>query len=646
MTTNYKSLAFLLVCTVSNSLSAQTAEFDAASGYLTIPLLKLGADVYEQVRFQYDGALDFNVVDYAKKTESDAKTNATFDGSTLDLKVVKVGEEVYSNLEFAFESPLKFSITKVQEPKKISRTSLGNRTFKDWVDFNAVRSGLESEYKEKYNSWASNGDPAVQVDIDLDGDDDLFIATLYYPLDNLHDFERMVPIPSELWINTGNGDYEKKDTIITNGMPRFVHPRKVITADLNGDLFPEIIVGDQGWDGNAYGDGYTPGAPLVVIESSIDGSYNWKTIGGIGFHHGISAGDFDNDGDVDIFSIADVNGGLFLNDGLGEFKPTTILEKYKRNKFYNTVSADVDEDGYDDIVVLSNENAKPTILYQGLDGFTDYQALELPTIEGYGTINDAGFTDLNSDGVKDIVINATGDSSSSYYKGNAFYGVLLTEDREVGQIILIYKDESYSEDWVRFIRVEDINADGIDDIFSFNKSRNFVFLGDGGGNFERKYAAVSPEFRSWDIKADLNDDGYEDAITRQSSRYPDTVTYGSSEVFIDRRGRFLELPAIPDFPFTFKFAVGDLNSDGNSDLVATATNTSTGSNVGCAVGVYFLVGKELNSYKTVYADPESQTCYEPRLSDYDSDGDLDISTWGNVRITLINDGEGGFTLLE
>ena len=132
MTTNYKSLAFLLVCTVSNSLSAQTAEFDAASGYLTIPLLKVGADVYEQVRFQYDEELDFNVVDYAKKTESDAKTNATFDGATLDLKVVKVGEAVYSNLEFAFQSPLKFSITKVQEPNKISRTSLGNRSFKDF----------------------------------------------------------------------------------------------------------------------------------------------------------------------------------------------------------------------------------------------------------------------------------------------------------------------------------------------------------------------------------------------------------------------------------------------------------------------------------------------------------------------------------
>ena len=648
MITKCKTISALLVLIFSNNLSAQTAEFDTTSGYLTIPLLKLGADVYEQVRFQYDGNLDFNVVDFAKKTESDAKANATFDGSTLDLKVVKVGDAAYSNLEFAFKPPLKFSITKVQESKKISRTSLGNRISKDWVDYTTLRSGLESEYKEKYSSWSGNGDASINVDIDLDGDDDIFIATLYYSTNGTFNFDEMVPIPSELWINNGKGKYERDESIILNGMPRFVHPRNAITADLNGDLFPEIIVGDHGWDGNAYGDGYTPGASLVVIESSVDGSYNWKTIGGIGFHHGISAGDFDNDGDVDIFSIADVNGGLFLNDGLGEFKPTTILEKYKRPRFYNTVSTDVDEDGYDDIVVLSNENAKPTILYQGLNGFADYQALELPTIEGYGTINDAGFTDLNSDGVKDIVINATGDSSSTYYKGNAFYGVLLTENREVGQLILIYKDESYSEDWVRFIRVEDINADGNDDIFSFNKIRNFVFLGDGGGKFERKYAELSPEFRSWDIKVDLNNDGYQDVITRQNYLHPDTVTYGSEEEFIDKDERYLELPTIPDFPKTLKFAVGDLNSDGYSDLVATATNTSTGSQVGCAIGVHYLVGKELSNYQTVYSDQDSGICYEAKLLDIDSDGDKDITAQINkgIKVILINDGVGNFSLSD
>ena len=97
---------------------------------------------------------------------------------------------------------------------------------------------------------------------------------------------------------------------------------------------------------------------------------------------------------------------------------------------------------------------------------------------------------------------------------------------------------------------------------------------------------------------------------------------------------------IPAFEFTFKLTPGDLNADGYSDLVATATNTSTGSQVGCAIGIHFLVGKELSDYQTVYSDQDSGICYEAKLVDIDSDGDLDITTQINegAKLNLINDG--------
>jgi hypothetical protein len=642
MITKCKTISALLVLIFSNNLSAQTAEFDTTSGYLTIPLLKLGADVYEQVRFQYDGNLDFNVVDFAKKTESDAKTNATFDGSTLDLKVVKVGDAAYSNLEFAFKPPLKFSITKVQEPLPIGRTSLENRESEEWVEIITMRSYLKTEYVEKYNSFAVGADASVFLDIDLDGDDDLFVATIFWPKTGGYTLENYGKVSGEIWVNDGNGNFFLDDGTLIPDMPTFEHPRKIITTDLNGDLVPDIVIADHGFDADPF-----PGGRLVSMLSNIDGSHTTKYISE-GFHHGISAGDFDNDGDIDLYSVADRGGGLLLNDGIGNFSSSTKITGYqnKPNFIFNTVSADVDQDGLDDIVVLGNSwVTRPTILYQVQNAF---EAVNLPYREPYKKFLDAGFTDLNGDGVLDVILLSTGgdENGVNLYKGVGLTGVIMTRNRTPGEIIDIYYDETYTEQWFPFIRIEDVNDDGNDDIISIDKTRNFVLFGDGGGNFERKYADVSPEVRSWDIEFDINNDGFVDAITTESNAAPATITYGSDIEFVDRNERYLELESVPDFPKTFQFAVGDLNSDGNSDLVATATNTSTGSNVGCAVGVYFLVGKELNNYQTVYADPESQTCYEPRLSDYDSDGDLDISTWGSVRITLINDGEGGFTLLE
>ena len=645
MTTNYKSLAFLLVCTVSNSLSAQTAEFDTTSGYLTIPLLKLGADVYEQVRFQYDGELDFNVVDYAKKTESDAKTNATFDGSTLNLKVVKVGEAVYSNLEFKFKPDVLFSITEVTEPQKLSTTSLGNKKSEEWLNIRELTKATRNRYKEEFNSSVYSNIVSAFIDIDQDGDDDLFVVPSFYPATGAYTQDNYGKVPGQLWINDGIGNFMLN---VNDGLfdkSHFEHGRKVVTADFNGDLLPDIVVADHGFDADPF-----PGGELHVILSNIDGSYSKGVTSISGFHHGVSAGDFDNDGDIDLYSVATVGGGLLLNDGNGKFSSSEGVKGFRerKNKIYNSVSGDLDLDGLADILVMGESwVTKPTILYQENDGFV---SVELPYRQSYRKFLDADFADLNDDGNLDIIFLATGgdEQGKNRYKGIGLHAVLMTENRTPGQVIDLYYDDSYTEQWFPFVRAQDINADGYVDIVSEDKYYNFLLLGQGGGIFEKKYAFVSPDFESWDIKTDINNDGYLDALTTESNAAPATITYGSDIEFVEKNERYLELESIPDFSKTWKFAVGDLNSDGNSDLVATATNTSTGLNVGCAVGIHFLVGKQLERYETIYSNQDSGSCYEAKVADIDYDGDLDITTQinGGAKLNLINDGEGGFTLLE
>ena len=643
MITKCKTISALLVLIFSNSLSAQTAEFDTTSGYLTIPLLKLGADVYEQVRFQYDGNLDFNVVDFAKKSQSDAKANATFDGSTLDLKVVKVGDAAYSNLEFAFKPPLKFSITKVQEPQLISETSLANRKSKELLDVAAIVANKKDEYSEKYNALLV---PEVLqstfIDIDLDGDDDLFVASSWSPSTGEYTIDNYGESPGLLWLNDGAGSFVLNKGRISFDMPMFEHARRIISADFNNDFYPDIVIADHGFDASPF-----PGGKLSIVLSNVDGSYTAKSASGIGFHHGVSAGDFDDDGDIDLYSVAAENGGLLINDGKGNFESSIKIEglNYKA-LIFNTISNDFDDDGLDDILVLGESwRTKPTILYQ--EKF-DFSAVELPFRESYQNLLDAETADLNDDGVLDIILLATGgdENRENYYQGIGLYAVLMTANRKPGQIVDLYYSDT--EQWIPSIRAQDLNDDGIIDIFSEDKHYNFLMIGKGGGNFEKQYAFVSPEFQKWDIETDINKDGYLDILTTENYKTPNTVTYGSDIEFIDRNERYLRLESVPAFTKTFKFAVGDLNSDGNSDLVATATNNSTGLNVGCAIGVYFLVGKQLNEYRTIYSDEDSSFCYEAKITDIDSDGDMDITTNinGGPRLTLINDGAGNFEVSE
>ena len=643
MITKCKTISALLVLIFSNNLSAQTAEFDTTSGYLTIPLLKLGADVYEQVRFQYDGNLDFNVVDFAKKSQSDAKTNATFDGSTLDLKVVKVGDAAYSNLEFAFKPPLKFSITKVQEPQLISETSLANRKSKEWLDVAAIVANKKDEYSEKYNALLM---PVVLqstfIDIDLDGDDDLFVASSWFPSTGEYTIDNYGESPGLLWLNDGAGSFVLNEGRISFDMPMFEHARRIISADFNNDFYPDIVIADHGFDASPF-----PGGKLSIVLSNVDGSYTAKSASGIGFHHGVSAGDFNDDGDIDLYSVAAENGGLLINDGKGNFESSKKIEglNYKA-LIFNTISNDFDDDGLDDILVLGESwRTKPTILYQ--EKF-DFSAVELPFRESYQNLLDAETADLNDDGVLDIILLATGgdENRENYYQGIGLYAVLMTANRKPGQIVDLYYSDT--EQWIPSIRAQDLNDDGIIDIFSEDKHYNFLMIGKGGGNFEKQYAFVSPEFQKWDIETDINKDGYLDILTTENYRTPNTVTYGSDIEFIDRNERYLRLESVPAFTKTFKFAVGDLNSDGNSDLVATATNNSTGLNVGCAIGVYFLVGKQLNEYRTIYSDEDSSFCYEAKIADIDSDGDMDITTNinGGPRLNLINDGAGNFEVSE
>ena len=102
-------------------------------------------------------------------------------------------------------------------------------------------------------------------------------------------------------------------------MPGLVDSRKGIYGDYNRDGLPDICIIGGGYDEPPY----PGGSPVILMSNATNSEYKalrneieWK-----GFWHGGTSGDFDNDGDLDIFFIQAWHGDalFFINDGGGNF---------------------------------------------------------------------------------------------------------------------------------------------------------------------------------------------------------------------------------------------------------------------------------------------------------------------------------------
>jgi len=282
--------------------------------------------------------------------------------------------------------------------------------------------------------WSTS---ATFFDYDRDGDLDLFVANYldftiadnksctdtagapdYCGPRNYH------PVPDRLYRNDGNGHFTNMTEAA--GISRADGAGLgVVADDFNGDGWLDLYVANdatpnQLWinrhDGTFVDEGPLSGAALNAA-GNPEGSM------------GIASGDFDGDGDEDLF-VTNIIGETFVlyrNDGSGNFEDaraaTGIAALTAGVTGFGTDWFDYDNDGWLDLFVangavniIESERGQPNpfrmknqLFHNSGDGrFTDASARGGAAFDRPEISRGAAFGDIDNDGDTDIVVTANG----------------------------------------------------------------------------------------------------------------------------------------------------------------------------------------------------------------------------------------------
>ncbi|MGH7801600.1 MAG: CRTAC1 family protein [Thermodesulfobacteriota bacterium] len=188
-------------------------------------------------------------------------------------------------------------------------------------------------------------------------------------------------------------------------------------------------------------------------------------------------GDFNSDGKQDlIVANTDIDSSsrnvfLFKNDGNGTFSDVTSESGILDLPLRSVAWADVNNDGFLDLVVGTIMAGKPPILYKNIgDGvFVDFSEEAGITRMG-GEIGHTIWADYDRDGLVDLFQANSGQSFLYHNQGDEKF-------REVSEESRLEEFNTNSAVWF------DFNNDGFLDLFLVNDGLNSLFLNNGYGTF-------------------------------------------------------------------------------------------------------------------------------------------------------------------
>jgi hypothetical protein len=282
----------------------------------------------------------------------------------------------------------------------------------------------------------------------------------------------------------------------------------------------------------------------------------------------VETGDFNNDQfqDLAVTSETDSSVTILLGDGNGNFTPSPGSPFYAGFMPNDISVCDFNKDGYTDLAFANHERKYLTVLFgNGKGGFPTTNR-SFFVVTGVPHTHGLAAGDFNNDGLPDLVTDSWGNNQVEIVYGDSVSLFKpLTRFFKVGK-------RPYQR-----LRASDVNKDGIPDIVTTNTESNDVtiLLSEGENGFNE--APGSP-FPCGDAPfgiaiGDINGDGNQDLVVLNSpssmgegkGRNGLTVLHGNGKgKFTMMTGSPFQAGAIPN-----RVAIGDLNGDNINDIVSS-----------------------------------------------------------------------------